>query len=219
MNNRNIINSWNLYVITDEKLGKKRSHLDIAKAAIAGGAEVIQLRDKKASSKKLFQTAIILRKLAQQNKVSLIINDRLDIALAVNGDGVHVGQTDIPAHVTRKLIGPDKILGVSACSVEEALEAEAQGADYLGVGPIFEARGTKTDARAPLGLSLLNLLREKCKIPLVAIGGINQDNVKEVIQAGATAAAIISAIVSSEDIQSTTRSIIEIIKITKGEVG
>lgn len=218
MNSRDIINSWNLYVITDEKLSKKRSHLDIAKAAIAGGAEVIQLRDKEASSKKMFQTAVILRKLTQQNKVSLIINDRLDIALAVGADGVHLGQTDIPAQVARKLIGPNMILGISAGTLNEALEAERQGADYLGVGPIFEARGTKTDAGAPLGLSLLNQLREKCKIPLIAIGGINQDNLKGVIRAGATAVAIISAIVTSKNILSTTRYLKEIIKIAKGEV-
>lgn len=218
MNNRDIINSWNLYVITDEKLSKKRSHLDIAMAAIAGGVEVIQLRDKEASSQKLFQIAVTLRRLTQQNKVSLIINDRLDIALAVGADGVHLGQNDIPAQVARKLIGPNMILGVSAGSVKEGLEAERQGADYLGVGPIFEARGTKIDAGAPLGLSLLNQLREKCKIPLVAIGGINQDNVKEVIRAGATAAAIISALVTSEDILSTIRYNKEIIKNAKEEV-
>jgi thiamine-phosphate pyrophosphorylase len=197
---------WRLCVIADELLSGGRTHLDIARAAIAGGADVIQLRDKTASSRQLLAAALDLRRLTAEIGVAFIVNDRLDIALASDADGLHVGQDDIPAAVARNLLGPNKILGVSARSLDEALRAEQDGADYLGVGPIFEARATKNDAGEPLGLDLLRQVRKTCRIPILAIGGIDRTNVAAVIRAGATGVAIISAIIAAPDVTAATRT-------------
>ncbi len=198
---------WLLYVITDEVLAKGRSHVEIARAAIAGGADVIQLRDKWASSRKLYETAREIRELTRQAHALFVVNDRLDIALACDADGLHVGQEDLPASLARKLLGPDKILGVSATTLEQALQAERDGADYLGVGPVFEARGTKPDAGEPLGLRLLTAVRRDCVKPIVAIGGINHENAGQVMKAGAHAVAVISAVVAAEDICLSVRDL------------
>ena len=196
---------WRLHVLTDRKTSRGRSHVQVAEAAIAGGADVIQLRDKEASSGRLYQEALQLRKLTRDAQVPFIVNDRLDIALAVDADGVHVGQSDLPASVVRRIMGPGKILGVSVVTVEEALQAEKDGADYLGVGPVFEARGTKPDTGEPLGVGCITRIRPHCRLPIVAIGGITAENAREVREAGADAAAVISAIVSAEDISEATR--------------
>ena len=196
---------WRLYLVTDERVSRGRSHLEVAEAAIRGGADVIQLRDKTASSGTLYRVALAMRKLTREAKVPLIINDRLDIALAVDADGVHVGQSDLPASVVRKLLGPGKILGVSAETPQEALLAEKDGADYLGVGPVFEARGTKADAAEPGGPGMIAPIRRVCRLPVVAIGGIKAENARSVREAGADAAAIISAIVGADDIAQAAR--------------
>ncbi|MHB1024472.1 MAG: thiamine phosphate synthase [Desulfobacteria bacterium] len=191
---------WRLHVLTDRKASRGRSHLQVAEAAIAGGADVLQLRDKEASSGELYREALQLRKLTREAKVPFIVNDRLDIALAVDADGVHVGQSDLPASVVRGIMGPGKILGVSVVTVEEAIRAERDGADYLGVGPVFEARGTKPDTVEPLGVDCIARIRRHCRLPIVAIGGINAENARKVRDAGADAVAVISAIVSADDI-------------------
>ena len=196
---------WRLHVITDRKTSRGRSHLQVAEAAIAGGADVLQLRDKEASCGQLYQEALQLRKLTRDAQVPFIVNDRLDIALAVDADGVHVGQSDLPASVVRRILGPGKILGVSVVTVEEAIQAEKDGADYLGVGPVFEARGTKPDTGEPLGVDCIVRIRPHCRLPIVAIGGITTENARKVREAGADAAAVISAIVSAEDISRETR--------------
>jgi len=196
---------WRLHVLTDRKTSRGRSHLQVAEAAIAGGADVLQLRDKEASSALLYQEALELRKLTRDAQVPFIVNDRLDIALAVDADGVHVGQSDLPASVVRRIVGPGKILGVSVATVEEAIRAEKDGADYLGVGPVFEARGTKPDTSEPMGLDCIARIRRHCRLPIVAIGGITAENARKVREAGADAAAVISAIVSAEDISEATR--------------
>jgi thiamine-phosphate diphosphorylase len=198
---------WRLHVVTDAKVSRGRSHLEVAEAAIAGGADVLQLRDKEASGGRLYREALQLRKLTRDAKVPFIVNDRLDIALAVDADGVHVGQSDLPASVVRGVMGPGKILGVSVDTVEEAVQAEKDGADYLGVGPVFEARGTKPDAGEPVGLDRIARIRRHCRLPIVAIGGINADNVRRVREAGADAVAVISAIVSADDISHATRQL------------
>ena len=196
---------WRLYVITDERIGRGRSHLQIAEAAIRGGADVVQLRDKTASSRMLYDIALQLRRLTREAGVPFVVNDRLDIALAADADGVHVGREDLPASVVRRILGPGKILGVSAETVEEAVTAEKEGADYLGVGPVFEARGSKADAGEPLGLDLIARIRRGCLLPIVAIGGINAENARSVRDAGADAAAVISAVASAEDIAQSAR--------------
>lgn len=196
---------WRLYVITDERSGRGRSHLQIAEAAIRGGADVVQLRDKEASGGRLYEVALRLRKLTREAGVPFIVNDRLDVALAADADGVHVGRQDLPASAARKILGPGRILGVSAETVEEAVAAEKDGADYLGVGPVFEARGTKADAGEPLGLELVANIRRRCSLPIVAIGGINAENARKVREAGADAAAVISAIVGADDVAEAAR--------------
>lgn len=206
--------SWRLHVLTDRKASRGRSHLQVAEAAIAGGADVLQLRDKEASSGLLYEEALRLRKITRDAKVPFIVNDRLDIALAVEADGVHVGQSDIPASVARRLLGPGRILGVSVATVEEALQAEWDGADYLGVGPVFEARGTKPDTSEPIGLDCITRIRRRCRLPIVAIGGINAENAGKVRKAGADAAAVISAIVSADDISQETRRLKRILEGT-----
>ncbi len=198
---------WRLHVLTDRKASRGRSHLQVAEAAIAGGADVLQLRDKEASSGELYLEALQLRKLTREAKVPFIVNDRLDIALAVDADGVHVGQSDLPASVVRGIMGPGKILGVSVGTVEEAIQAEKDGADYLGVGPVFEARGTKPDTGDPLGIDRIALIRRRCRLPIVAIGGIDADNAGKVREAGADGAAVISAIVSADDIEQAARRV------------
>jgi thiamine-phosphate pyrophosphorylase len=191
---------WRLYVVTDGKVGRGRSHFQVAEAAIAGGADVLQLRDKEASGGRLYRVAVRLRKLTRDAKVAFIVNDRLDIAMASDADGVHVGQADLPASVARDILGPGKILGVSVDTVEQAILAEKDGADYLGIGPVFEARGTKPDAGEPLGVDRIALIRRHCRLPIVAIGGINAENARTVREAGADAAAVISAVVAADDI-------------------
>jgi thiamine-phosphate pyrophosphorylase len=196
---------WRLYVITDESVSQGRSHIEIAEAAIRGGADVIQLRDKTASGGTLYRVALALRKLTREARVPLIVNDRLDIALAADADGVHVGQQDIPASAARRILGAGKILGVTAETVEEALAAEKDGADYLGVGPVFEARGTKADAGPPQGPAIIANIRPHTRLPIVAIGGIDAQNACLVREAGADSAAVISAIVAADDISRAAR--------------
>src|SRR3990172_3362855 len=184
MSDRISLDRWRLYVITDAQLSRGRSHLEVAESAILGGADVIQLRDKAASGGELYQVALALRKLTREAKVPLIVNDRLDIALAVDADGVHVGQSDLPASVVRKILGPGKILGVTAETGEEALLAEKDGADYLGVGQVFEARGTKADAGEPRGLEQIARIPRHCRLPIVAIVGIKAEKARRGVGGG-----------------------------------
>ena len=207
-----IIKNWHLYLITDEQLSKGRSHQEIARLAIEGGADVIQLRDKTASSRKLYEDAMAIREITRAANVIFIVNDRLDIALAVDADGVHVGQEDLPATIARQLIGKNKILGVSAETLEQAIQADKDGADYLGVGPIFEARSTKPDAGEPLGLLLLKQVHQQCQAPIIAIGGINSSNAREVIRSGADGIAVISAVVAADDVAVASRELKNLVR-------
>jgi thiamine-phosphate pyrophosphorylase len=206
------IQNWKLYIITDQELSGGKSHLQIAEQAIQGGADVIQLRDKNVSSRELYFAAHQIREISHQYQLPFIVNDRLDIALAVEADGLHLGQEDLPASIARKILGSEQILGVSATSLEEALQAEKDGADYLGVGPIYEARSTKADAGEPKGLSLLSEIRRNCQIPIIAIGGINLKNIKAVFKAGADGIAVISAIVAAPEIREVTQKFKQTIK-------
>src|SRR2546430_3175369 len=144
-----------LHVLTDRDWSRGRSHLEIASAALAGGATVIQLRDKTASTRELVETGLALRTLTRTFGALLIVNDRVDVALAIDADGAHVGQEDMPAPLARRLLGPERILGVSATNKAEALAAIVAQADYLGVGPIFHTQ-TKADAAPASGVALLS---------------------------------------------------------------
>jgi thiamine-phosphate pyrophosphorylase len=199
-----------LHVLTDRELSRGRSTLAVVEAALNGGATVIQLRDKTSSTRQLIEDGQALRELTRRRDALLIVNDRIDVALAIKADGVHVGQDDMPARIARRMIGPDRILGVSIGTSKEARAAIADGADYLGIGPIYTTR-SKRDAGLPVGLNLLHELVHDHSIPLVAIGGINRANTREIVQSGATGIAVISAVVSADDITQATRDLIRAI--------
>jgi thiamine-phosphate pyrophosphorylase len=189
-----------LHVVTDSQLCPGRDHREIARVAVNASAPVIQLRDKHLSDSAFYEVALALRDITRRAGALFIVNDRVGIALAVNADGAHVGQSDMPAPAARRLVGNDFILGVSASSIEEALRAEDDGADYIGFGPVFST-ATKTDAGAPTGIELLKELKQAVRAPVVAIGGIGENNIASVAAAGADAAAVVSAIVCAPDMQ------------------
>jgi len=185
-----------LYVITDPHLGG--GHLAAAHAALQGGARIVQLRDKEATTRQLVEYAQALRALTREYGALLIINDRLDVALAVEADGVHLGQDDMPVPLARRVAGEQLIIGVSAETVEEALRAESEGADYLGVGPMF-ATATKPDAGTPVGPERLREIKQHVRLPVFGIGGITLQNAAHVLQAGADGICVISAILTAPD--------------------
>ncbi len=198
-----------LHVLTDREWSRGRDTLTVATAALDGGATVIQLRDKKATTRTLVEEGLALRALTRKRGALLIVNDRIDVALAIEADGVHVGQDDdMPVALARKLLGPDRLLGVSAGNLEEARVAVAGGADYLGVGPIYATK-TKADAGEPIGLPLLTELASRYSTPLIAIGSIKAKNAAAVLRAGAMGIAVIRAVVSAEDIVAATHALRE----------
>ncbi|MEJ5347012.1 MAG: thiamine phosphate synthase [Chloroflexus sp.] len=204
---------WRLYVVTDAGLSRGRSHRAVIEAAIVGGATVVQYREKHASTRQMIVEAQELRDLTRRAGVPLIVNDRVDVALAVDADGVHVGQDDMPVALARRLIG-NKLLGVSAHSLSEALQAVRDGADYLGVGPIF-ATTTKPDAASPIGLDGLRAIRQHVSIPIVAIGGINQANAADVMRAGADGIAVVSAVVAADDVTAAARQLRALVSVAQ----
>ena len=195
-----------LYIILDtETLGMK-GEIDAATKAIRGGAKVIQLRDKHRGKGELLVIAQELKNLCHKSDTLFIINDYLDIALATDADGLHIGQTDLPLSVVREELPIDKIIGCSTATPAQALKAEAEGADYIAAGSIFPTP-SKKDATV-VGIEGLRQIRQAITIPLVAIGGINKDNIAEVIAAGANAAAVISAVLAQKDIEQATRQLV-----------
>ena len=202
---------YSLYLVTDRGLARGRSTLEIVSAAVYGGATVVQLREKDCSTRDFIEQALTIKEFLKDRGVPLIINDRLDVAQAVKADGVHLGQTDMPLGVAKKILGDSMIIGISAESVQDAVEAEKGGADYLGVSPIYTTP-TKTDTAPPLGLEGLREIRKAVRLPLVGIGGLNQDNAAEVIRNGADGVAVISAIVAADDPQAATNALKQIIK-------
>lgn len=190
---------YTLYLVTDRDLMKSESLEDAVRAAIEGGVTLVQLREKTASSRAFFDIARAVKKVTDSFDIPLIVNDRVDIALAVGAAGVHVGQEDIPAAEVRRLVGPGAILGVSASTVEKALAAERDGADYLGVGAMF-ATGTKADAEVT-SIAELSAIRDAVKIPVVAIGGIHENNMDVFAGTGIDGVAIVSAILCRDDVR------------------
>ena len=205
---------YSLYLVTDAELARGRSLRQIVASAIYGGVTVVQYREKNASTHRMIEEALELCQLCCSYNVPFIVNDRLDVALAVGADGVHVGQDDMPAAVARKLIGPGKILGVSVENVAQAQTALADGADYVGASPIF-ATPTKTDAPPPMGIEGLQELARGCTLPIVAIGGLNAANAAAVLRAGAAGLAVVSAIVSAEDVERAARELRQIMADTR----
>ncbi len=196
---------YDLYVVTDEKLSRGLSHAAIAQQAVEGGADVIQLRDKALQGRELFEAACTIREITYRAGTLFIINDRLDIALACRADGVHIGQHDIPLSAIRPFAPYPFIIGVSVSSLEEAIKAEKEGADYVAVSPVFST-GSKGDAGPGLGLMLVREISDTLSIPVIGIGGIHLENAGDVFNAGASGVAVISAVVSQDNIVTAAKA-------------
>lgn len=201
---------FKLYVITGEEFHPHRSMIEVMEEAIEGGADFIQLRDKKSSKKQILEKAKSLRALTKRYNVPLIVNDHIDIAIAVDADGVHLGQDDLPLQEARKMIG-NKIIGISTHSIEQARVAEEGGADYIGVGPIFPTT-TKEDVVAPVTLDYLREVVNEIKIPFVPIGGIKLHNVQQVLEAGGRSVCVVSEVVGSSDVKGTCEAFLKKVK-------
>ncbi|MEA3560296.1 MAG: thiamine phosphate synthase [Candidatus Omnitrophota bacterium] len=200
--------SLKLYIIIDKGLIGKRSEIKIASEVIGGGATTIQLRDKHSSARQLTKIGRELRKLTKKYNVNFIINDRLDIALAVDADGIHLGQEDLPLKFARKL-APKKIIGISTHSFIEARKAEQEGADYIALGPIFKTFSKLTGP--PVGVKIINRLKKSLNIPLVAIGGINTANIENVKSQKPDGIAIASAVLKNKNIKQATLKIAKLL--------
>lgn len=207
---------YDLYVITDTAVSGGRTHEEIARLAIEGGADVVQLRDKALSIRDLVCVGQRIGKLTRMAGTLFIVNDRLDVALACRADGVHLGQDDLAVADARALAPPGFIIGASAGSAGEAVRAEHDGADYIAASPVFTTP-QKTDAGSCCGLEGLRRIRAEISIPLIAIGGIGMHNVHEVIHAGADGIAVISAVVQSPDIARAARQLKQRILECKAE--
>jgi thiamine-phosphate pyrophosphorylase len=195
-----------VYLVTDSRLCGERGVVDTVAEAVRGGAGWVQLREKTAGTRAFVETALALKGILTPTGVPLIINDRIDVALAAGADGVHVGQDDMPCAMARKLMGPRAIIGLSVETWEEVEAAQALDVDYLGVSPIF-ATPTKTDTKAPWGLDGLARIHGFSRHPLVGIGGLGPDNAAEVVQAGAGCIAVVSAICAATDPFEATRAL------------
>ena len=204
-----------LYVILDRQFLAGRDELGMAGQAIEGGARVIQLRDKQSKKRELLLVAQKLRELCSQAGVIFIINDYLDLAMAVDADGLHIGQEDLPLPAVRKELPIDKIVGCSVTTTIQATKAQNEGADYIAVGSIFPTK-TKREATV-VGVDILKELKRIVSTPLVAIGGINQNNVGEVVSAGADAVAVISAVLGEKDVRRAVQKLVEKMDLAKEE--
>ena len=203
---------FKLYLITDRRLFTDGNSLFTAvEEALKGGVPAVQLREKDLETRKLLSMAYSLRELTSGYKAKLFINDRVDIALAVGADGVHLGGDSLPAFAARKAAGEALLIGVSAHSIAEAKKAGEEGADFVTLGPIFETP-SKMKYGKPLGPELLSEARRKIAVPVFAIGGIKKERVGSVLEAGATGMALISAILGSEDIRSNTEEFMRLLK-------
>jgi thiamine-phosphate pyrophosphorylase len=187
------------YFITDSKLSRAGIESDV-RQAVACGVKVVQYRNKNAETQQMYEEALRLREICRDSDTIFLINDRVDIALATQADGVHLGQSDMPCLAARRLLGQEKIIGVTVHSLVEALLAESIGADYLGVSPIFQT-ATKLDAGKPAGIRLIEEIRAQVDIPLIAIGGINHCNAGDVVRAGADGLCAISCVVAKENVR------------------
>ena len=188
-----------LYLVTDSDILEGRDFYNCIEEALKGGVTILQLREKDASGKEFLERAIKLRELTKKYNVKFIINDRVDIAMLCNADGVHVGQSDIPANKVRELIGEDKIVGVSARTVEEAIKAKENGADYLGVGAMFTTT-TKLDAKA-VSIEELKEIKKVVDLPIVTIGGLSLNNIDKLKECDIDGYAVVSAILGASDIR------------------
>lgn len=195
-----------LYVVTDSSRLEGRSLEETVAAAIRGGAEVIQYREKNASTRRMVEEASALCRLCRREGAVFLVNDRLDVALAVNAHGIHVGREDMPVAVARRILGPGRIVGVSVHDEEDARRAEEDGADYLSVSPVY-ATSTKPDHETPLGIEGTRKLVQKTGLPVVAIGGIDETNLAGLIECGIQGICVVSAVMAAPDPEEKSRSL------------
>ena len=200
-----------LYLVTDSDLSLGRPEEEIVRRAVAAGVTMVQYRDKDTSTKRMIEKTRLMAEICRPAGVSLIVNDRLDVAMAGGADGVHLGQDDMTLPDARGIVGETFIIGISVTTIEEAKEAEEAGADYLGANGVFPT-GTKTDLGEPLGLEGVSRLAAASPLPIVAIGGINAGNAGEVMSSGANGVAVVSYIVSAENIEERCETILKVLE-------
>ena len=202
---------YSLYLVTDRDLSRGRATLKVVIAGVTGGVTCVQLREKNCSTRTFIKEALSVKQYLKKHNIPLIINDRVDVAQAIGADGVHLGQTDMPLTMAKDILKGSMIIGISVESLEDAIRAEKDGADYIGISPIF-ATPTKTDTSPPLGLEGLKEISRAVSLPKVAIGGLNKENAGEVILNGANGIAVVSAIVSADDPRKAAKELSYIVK-------
>jgi len=207
-------NNFDFYFITDSELSKESIYSD-TENAIKAGCKIVQYREKNKSKNEMINEAKRLKKICE-GKATFLINDYIDIALACNADGIHIGQDDVSYETARTLLGKDRIIGLTVHSLEEAIDAEKLGVDYIGLAPIFKT-GTKEDARDPIGVDIIKTVRKNVNLPIVAVGGINKNNVNEIILSGADSVVSIYAVLNSNDVYNEIKDFIDIIKRCKAK--
>jgi thiamine-phosphate pyrophosphorylase len=199
-------NDFDVYLVTDAELSADRSTVEIVESAIRGGVDIVQLREKGANARERYELGKELRELTREAEIPLVVNDRVDLATAIDADGVHLGDDDLPISAAREQIGTDAIVGRSVSTPEAAREAESEGADYLGVGAVYGTTSKDTDPeQSNIGLDRVRAIRETTDLPFVGIGGVTPDNARPVVEAGADGVAVISAITAAEDPEAATR--------------
>jgi thiamine-phosphate diphosphorylase len=207
MNKKQRLSKVNLYIIADQKICGDRFIEEVVIQAIEGGAQMIQYRDKESRDREFLETASVLQNICENRKTLFIINDRVDIAAYLKPDGVHLGQDDLPPRIAKKILGQSKIIGVSAENIEQAKLAQKHGADYVGIGPIFNT-STK-NIEKPIGLEIIKQAKKSLKIPFFPIGGINLENLAQVIDSGSQRIAVGSAVICANDVETATRNLLE----------
>ncbi len=195
-----------LHILTDTVLQSRFSHMEITRLAIVGGADTIQYRQKSGSTREMIEIARNMKRLCSEADVTFIVNDRLDVAIAAEADGVHLGQEDFPIPMARELLGEGRIIGGSAATLDEARKCLSEGADYVGFGPVYPT-SSKDDAGPVSGIDILKQVVEIIPVPIIAIGGVGAENIPDVMRAGAHGIAVISAVCCQDDPEKATRSL------------
>ena len=208
---------YSLCLVTDRALSLGRGNLEVIQAAVEGGVTLVQLREKEATTKEFYAEGLLVKDYLLSKNIPLIVNDRIDIALALNADGVHLGQEDMPVDLARRILGQQKIIGASVFTQEEAQAAETLGADYLGLSPIFTTE-TKPELSEQIGIEGIPHLKRAVRIPVVGIGSLNQANAYQVVKAGLDGIAVVSAICSEEDPKAATQALKEEVLRAKKEL-
>jgi thiamine-phosphate pyrophosphorylase len=203
-----------LHILTETVLQTRFSHAELTRLAIAGGADTIQLRQKEGATRTMIETALQMKRLCEEAGVIFIVNDRIDVAIAAKADGVHLGQNDFPIPLARELLGEKSIIGGSAATLEEARICLAEGADYVGFGPVYPTT-SKDDAGPVSGLGLLKEVVRSIPLPIIAIGGVDSRNTPDVIKAGARGIAVISAVCCRENPEEETRILYQLLQMDK----